>query len=75
MIVRLILIFVQAIFPGAWLSEINADSYKVHDAHEKGKVCTYMCIFLFWISCYDWFNLKFEEKLSIGLDVVFAEVG
>ncbi|MDV3145755.1 MAG: DUF1639 domain-containing protein [Sweet potato little leaf phytoplasma] len=28
----------QSIFPGLWLSEITADSYKVPEAPETGKV-------------------------------------
>jgi len=51
----LILLFVQTLYPGAWLSEVNADSYKVPDAPEKGKVCTCICI-----SC-------FELVVMIGL--------
>jgi len=45
----LILLFVQSLYPGVWLSEVNADSYKVPDAPEKGKVCICMCI-----SCFEW---------------------
>ncbi|RHN49923.1 hypothetical protein MtrunA17_Chr6g0451821 [Medicago truncatula] len=30
----------NALFPGVWLSEVNADSYKVPDALENGKICT-----------------------------------
>lgn len=35
------LIFVQTLFPGMWLSEITADSYKVPEAPENNgnKVC------------------------------------
>jgi len=66
----LILLFVQTLFPGMWLSEINADSYKVLDdvPENNGKVC-----FLFWIACFD---LNFDVKLSvlICLILVFAEV-
>jgi len=66
----LILLFVQTLFPGMWLSEINADSYKVPDdvPENNGKVC-----FLFWIDCSD---LNFDVKLRvlIGLILIFAEV-
>jgi hypothetical protein len=45
--IMLILLFVQTLFPGAWLSEVNADSYKVPDPPKNGKVCMCMSIFLF----------------------------
>jgi len=50
----LILLFVQAIFPGAWLSHVNVNSYKVPDAPENGKVCTCKCIFFFVLNWLLW---------------------